>query len=759
MPTDIYRKIFDRSPIASQVFSPDGTLRQVNAAWRSLWKVPADVAIEDYNVFADPQLADSGAPAFRRALAGETVLLPVYRYDPAASGLPGRPRWLRTHIFPSLADNGSVEAVIVLHEDLTETKDTLDRYQALVDNAREFVFVVQDGKFVFANRATLAATSYSETEFFGKDFLSFIHPDDRALTAKRYRHRILGKLDQEPTFRLRFIDKSGDTHWIEGMASRIEWDGRPAVLCLCNDVTSRIQMEQELRQSEERFRLIAQSSSDMIFLFDKNGTLHFVNRAAETLLHRPAAELTGTSLQQLVHPEDHRQLARLTAALQAGTSAPPCAIRMVRSDGSILPVEISCFVFASQQHTSPLYGAVLRDISQRLEEERVREQRLQSLGLLAGGIAHDFNNLLTAITGNLSLLAMQLPANDDLQRHVAEIDKACGRAQRLTGQLLTFARGGSPVKETTDLAGTIRDSATFILRGSPVAPRFSIPDDLWLAEADTGQIGQVIQNIVLNAAHAMPDGGTVRITACNRFVDDGEIEGLPAGRYVAVAITDQGVGIPANILDRIFDPYFTTKKTGSGLGLAAAYSIVKKHDGTITVDSSPSKGSTFTIFLPATEGEKAPAAGTEEEETAPGARTGSILVMDDDEVVRSLAATIASYLGYEVATSQDGAEAVALYTERYRSGAPFDAVILDLTVPGGMGGREAAKRILAIDPTARLIASSGYATDDVMAAPERYGFAGLLPKPYRAADFQQALTSVLTASSPAPSPPGPPGRA
>ncbi len=676
------------------------------------------------------------------------MLLPLYRYDPADSGLPGRMRWLRTHIFPSFNDTGSVEAVIVLHEDLTETKDALDRYQALVDNAREFLFVVQDGKFVFANRATLTATTYSEKELLHRDVLSFVHPEDRALTAKRYRHRILGKID-DPAFRLRFIDKSGETHWIEGVASRIEWEGRPAVLCLCNDVTPRVRMEAELRQSEERFRLIAQSSSDMIILFDNNGALLFVNKAAENLLHRPTAELTDASLQQLVYPEDHRRLARLIANLQAGNSEPPCTIRMMRNDGSIIPVEISCFSFASQGNPS-LYGAVLRDISQRLAEERIREQRLHSLGLLAGGIAHDFNNLLTAITGNLSLLAMQLPPNDTLQRHVAEIDKACGRAQQLTGQLLTFARGGSPVKETADLAGTIKDSATFILRGSPVAPRLSIPDDLWLVKADTGQIGQVIQNIVLNAAHAMPEGGTVRITASNRVVADGEIEGLPAGPYVAVAIADHGVGIPANILDRIFDPYFTTKKTGSGLGLAAAYSIVKKHDGTITVESAPGKGSTFTVFLPATVGQKAAPAQTANEQTPAGMQAGSVLIMDDDEVIRSLASTIAAYLGYEVETSQDGAEAVTRYTERYRSGAPFDAVILDLTVPGGMGGREAAKRILELDPKARLIASSGYATDDVMAAPEKYGFAGLLPKPYRAAEFQQALRSVL---SPSPSPP------
>ncbi len=740
MYSSIFKKIFDQSPVASQIFSPDGTLQMVNKAWKQLWNLSDEIDAGTYNVFSDPQLADTGIPAFRRALAGEVVLLPAYPYDPAASGLPGRARWLRTHIFPSLASDGSVEAVVVLHEDITETKTALERYRVLVDNAQEVFLVLQEGRIVFANRTALEFTAYDEKEIIGREFLSFVHPDDREISATRYQRRLRGE-PIDTRFRLRFIDKTGETRWLAGTASRIEWDGAPALLCLCNDVTSQVQMEEELRQNEKRFRMIAQSSSDMIHLSDTDGTLLFVNRATETLLGYPAEELIGSQILNLVHPDDRERTRQNMAAIAAGKkSGGPINIRLLRRDGSILPVEISCFSFAGQDGP-PLLGAVLRDISKRLAEEQVREQRLHSLGLLAGGIAHDFNNLLTAITGNLSLLQMRLPTNDELHRHIAEIDKACGRAQRLTGQLLTFARGGSPVKQTTDLVETIRESATFVLRGSPVAPRFDIPDDLWLVDVDPGQISQVIQNIVINAAHAMPDGGTVTITAANRTVAEGEISGLTAGPHVVISIEDEGVGMPPDILDRIFDPYFTTKKTGSGLGLAAAYSIIKKHDGAITVRSEPGRGSVFSVFLPAsgTTGRRQ----VTEETQDPAKGSGRILVMDDDQVIRSLASTIANHLGYQVETVADGAAAVALYVERYRAGTPFDAAILDLTVPGGIGGREAAHRILAVDPSARLIASSGYTNDDVMARPEQHGFAGILPKPYRLAEFSQTLAAVL----------------
>lgn len=383
------------------------------------------------------------------------------------------------------------------------------------------------------------------------------------------------------------------------------------------------------------------------------------------------------------------------------------------------------------------------DVSEKkkTEEEIVKSKKIESLGILAGGIAHDFNNLLTGILGNISLAQRYLTPDHKAFDRLEAAARASKRSQELTQQLLTFSKGGEPIKKTASVAELVRDSVGFVLRGSNVSSDLSIPKDLWNVFIDPGQISQVLNNLFINALQAMPKGGTLSVRADNCSVDAESVTPVTPGNYVRLLIKDQGVGIPPENLHKIFDPYFTTKKTGSGLGLATAYSIIKKHDGLITVSSEGGVGTVFYIYLPAKTGS---GAGTELcDGKAALSSQGKILVMDDEELIRDLSAEILADLGYEVSVVKDGAEAMAFYQQALRSGAPFDAVIIDLTIPGGMGGMEAFERIREIDPNVRAIVSSGYSNDPVMSDFRKYGFVGVLAKPYTSDTVYKQLQSIM----------------
>ena len=385
----------------------------------------------------------------------------------------------------------------------------------------------------------------------------------------------------------------------------------------------------------------------------------------------------------------------------------------------------------------------LQDITtlKQYEEEVLKLQKLESIGLLAGGLAHDFNNLLTAILGNISLAKINSDPSGSAFEILTEAEKASLRARDLTNQLITFSKGGSPIRKTVSIAGLLTDCTLFMLSGSNIKSEFSISDDLWPVEIDEGQISRVIHNIVVNAVQAMPDGGIVFVFAGNRVIDHESSLPLQYGKYVQIAIMDHGTGINNEFLSKIFDPYFTTKPTGSGFGLAIAYSIIRRHNGIISVKSEPDTGTTFYIYLPASEKELVIESKTEKKQIK---GTGKILVMDDEEMVRSIAERILCNSGYKVGFAKNGAEAIDLFKKAEESGECFDVVIMDLTIPGGMGGKKAIKILKELYPDIKAIVSSGYSNDPIMVDFKKYGFCGVLVKPYKMSELINTIQKVIT---------------
>lgn len=378
------------------------------------------------------------------------------------------------------------------------------------------------------------------------------------------------------------------------------------------------------------------------------------------------------------------------------------------------------------------------EITQRekIEEELLRARKLESLGVLAGGIAHDFNNFLTVVQGNVELAKMRLDPHQPVQAILDQTATACQRAAFLSAQLLTFAKGGSPVRRLVSMAEVVMDAVRLARAGAPTSIEVRIAENLRFAEVDPSQLGQVLHNILLNARQSMPEGGIIEVRADNVGPDDA----LQADQRVRISIRDYGCGIDAAVLPRIFDPYFTTKTGGTGLGLATAYAIIAKHGGNISVESKPGRGSVFTIDLPASQERPEPRAPV----VTPIQRGAErLLVMDDEPALRKLLETVLTELGYEVQTARDGAEAITLFENARASGSSFDAVLLDVTVSGGMGGVEAAAILKELDPSLKLIVSSGYSAAPVMSDFRKYGFADVLPKPWALAEVSEVFRRVL----------------
>ncbi len=517
------------------------------------------------------------------------------------------------------------------------------------------------------------------------------------------------------------------------------------------DLTERGIAEKALEAEKEMLAVTLRSIGDAVIATDTAGEIIMINRVAEELTGWLQDEAEGkklTGVFRIINENTKESCLDPVDEVLESMDVISYSDHMILVDksGSERPVAYSCAPIQDRERR--LVGAVVvfRDITEhrKTEEELRKTARLESIGILAGGLAHDFNNMLSAILGNISLAKMSLEPSDSVYKILTKSENASMRARDLTQQLLTFSKGGAPVRETTFITDLINETMNFALGGSKSRGDISIPENLWVVEIDKGQISEVISNLIINADQAMPEGGVIRVTVENTVINLDEIPSLPEGRYVTVTISDKGIGIPAKQLEKIFDPYFTTKQTGSGLGLSIVYSILRKHDGYITVDSEIGVGTEFRLYLPASDRDL-PAGMELEQEALSG--EGNILVMDDDKMVCDVAGGMLRHLGYKVDFAENGEEALEKYREVMRSSKPFDVVIMDLTIPGGMGGRSAIALLLSMDPGAKAIVSSGYSEDPVMANYEKFGFYGCIKKPYRVAELGRILLDVMKKSN------------
>ncbi len=635
-----------------------------------------------------------------------------------------------------------------LQETLTALQNSEKHFRSIIENVSDIITILDSsGNIRYLSPSVKQVLGYCPEELTTKNIFDFIHIDDKPNLVNFFNLRIQIP-GVAPLIEFRFLCKDGSWRTLEAIGNNLLDDSVvEGVIIYSRDLTDRKQAEEALAAEKERLAVTLRSIGDGVITTDIKGRVLLINKEAEKLTGWTQEDAIGRLLLEVFNiinektrdscenPVDKVIKTEESAGLAIQTV-------LIAKDGTERIIADSAAPIFDKK--SKIIGVVLvfRDVSEKrkMVEERLKIQKLESIGLLAGGIAHDFNNILTAFMGNISLSKLYVTPEDKIFERLEDMEKATFRAMDLTGQLLTFSKGGAPVKKTLSIPELIKDCAIFALRGSNVQCEFSFSDDLWPSEIDEGQISQVINNMIINADQAMSEGGKIQVCAENMVVDAKHSLPLQPGRYIRISIQDQGNGITKERLSRIFDPYFTTKQKGSGLGLATAYSIIDKHDGYIVADSELGVGSTFYIYLPASEKK---VQKVKETRTKAFAGKGRILVVDDEALIRDIAGKLLSHMGYDVTFAKGGAEAVKRYQKAMESGKTFDAVIMDLTIPGGMGGKEAVQHLLKIDPEVNAIVSSGYSNDPVMSDFRKYGFKGVVIKPYKLDELGKALQKIL----------------
>ncbi len=616
---------------------------------------------------------------------------------------------------------------------------------------------------------TFAELGYSEEEALAciDDQFAFVHPEDIPLVKAAINEHLTGVT---PEYRCEFRLKAKDGSWVwyanygKIMRSSNDEHGKRFIgvtfninkrkcqenelrlinlkLAEQNELLERL--NNTLRESEDKFRTIFDFNPDAVTISRlDDGCYVDINRGFTQITGFCRDEVIGKTVLELnlwCHPADRSILVQ---GLREKGFYQNLETQFRLKDGSIIIALISARIIFLKGVAHIL--SVTRDITElkKFEYEKLKFEKLESLGVLAGGIAHDFNNILTGIMGNISFAKIFLDTTHKSNKLLAEAEKAAVRAGELAQQLLTFARGGEPIKHVTSIKHLVDESLSFVLRGSNVKGIVDIPDSVHALEADEGQMTQVFHNIIINATQAMPGGGVLAVSARNELLNEKNAFSLPPGPYLRLTFIDQGCGIPTDDLKKIFDPYFTTKSTGSGMGLSSVHSIVHRHGGHVQAASTIGKGTTFTIHLPSLGRASAHHQEETSGQTVDEHIGGSILIMDDEEMVIKVASSMLTYLGYKVTTCSDGEETIDRYKASMDSDTPFLAVIMDLTIPGGMGGKQAADRILSQFPNACLIVSSGYSNDPIMSNYRDYGFSEAIAKPYTIEKFQEVLGSAL----------------
>lgn len=611
------------------------------------------------------------------------------------------------------------------------------------DNISDCIeWISPEGRFLDVNKAFSKTLGYSREEMLSLS-VSDIDPNVADSAWPAIWENI--KRVKQSRFESTHKDKNGRSFPVEIYSNFISYDDTEFLCAIVRDISERKKAEEALQASEDRYRIFTAITSDYVFKCSRRGADPFCIQ----WIAGPVKAITGYSEEEIftmgcwrhiIHPNDAERVFTQLMQLKPGQKQ-NLQFRIITKSGGICWIRESSYCEAGKDPEELILFGCSQDVTKQemLQEQLLKNQKLESLGVLAGGIAHDFNNLLTGIMGNISFARMFLDNSHKACKPLEAAEKASERAAELAQQLLTFAKGGAPIKKMTSLRPLVEECLSLILRGTNVLAVVEIAESLHIVEADEGQMGQVFNNIIINAVQAMPGGGKITVRAENIILFSENIQGLPAGHYVKLSFIDEGCGIKEEDQKKVFDPYYTTKACGSGLGLASAHSIISKHGGCIDIESRINKGTTITFYIPSLESldtETFQEAGSQQDHCSTGA---NILVMDDEEMIRSLTQEMLEHLGYKVTTCINGEQATTLYNTARQSGNSFDAVILDITIRGGMGGMEAAQTILADDPSARLIMSSGYSNYPVMAEYKKYGILNTLIKPYNAEDLRRVL--------------------
>jgi two-component system, cell cycle sensor histidine kinase and response regulator CckA len=619
--------------------------------------------------------------------------------------------------------------------------EQLQLFRALIDNIPNPVYYKDsNGAYLGYNKAFRKYFGLKHDDYIGKTVFDL--PIGREEAALHHRADVdLIQLSGERTYEASASCPGNSTRYsIAKKAIFHRADGTiGGIVGVVTDITELKKSEEALKESKERFKDLSEATFEAV-VFVENGIIIDVNQRFYEMFNYDHGEIVGKGALDIIAPGVHAMPNEMMA-LQKGEAYETMGLK---KDGTAFPIEV-------RPREQYLRGRniriiVIRDLTQRkdMEEEVLKSKNLQSVGTLAGGIAHDFNNLLTAIVGNISLARMNTSQNVKITEFLNEAERIAFMGKNLTQQLLTFSRSGEPVRKVVFLGTMLRDVTEKILGSSSVRPRYIIPMDLFPVEVDEDQMKQVIQNMVINAKESMPSGGTIVISCENVNVTPQNKLPLIKEEHVRISIRDEGVGILEENISKIFDPYFTTKGMGSqkgvGLGLAICYSIIKNHNGYIMVDSVPGKGTTFQIYLPAT---KKDIIEVRIEEKVVTQGKGRVLVMDDEEMILKIAKELLQIMGYEVTTAKSGEETIGLYRQAMELKKPFDTVVLDLAIPGGMGGKEVMQELMAIDPHVRGIVSSGYLNDPVVKDFRRYGFLATLTKPYEANELDDKLQNII----------------
>ncbi|MBI5587318.1 MAG: PAS domain S-box protein [Deltaproteobacteria bacterium] len=635
------------------------------------------------------------------------------------------------------AQRASLEMARKKAED--ERKKSADMLNAIIDNATAVIFMKDpEGRFIVMNRWYEKTFGIKSGDLLGKTDYDIFPKETADRLRENDRRVVYGgvpvSMEEE------VIEPDGLKHTY--ITVKFPIPGFPGAICgIATDITGRKRTEEELLESERKFRNLTENIPIGVSITAEDGTILEANPALWKMFGcRSKEEFLRSRIQDFYVDPAERQ--RFIDTIKKHGIVKDLEVLVKRKDSTEFAGALTSITQTNGSGGTEIIG-IFQDITGRkkTEAELLKAQKLESVGALAGGIAHDFNNILLGVLGNVSVARNYLKKNDRVWGLLSEVEKAAGRAKGLTRQLLTFSKGGEPIREVAPVGALVKDSASLVLRDKDISSSFNIPDDLWMVEMDEGQMSQVINNIVLNAEQATDGPGAIEVFAENVTLRPGD--GLPVegGDYVKITVEDHGAGIPEDIINRIFDPFFTTRQKASGLGLAVSYSIVKKHKGFMRVSSAVGKGSAFCIYLPAVKQEAE--SQKEAAKTGSSKSDGYVLVMDDEELVRDVTGEMLEILGLKAVFAKNGEEAAELYRKAKEDGKPFSAVILDLTIPGGMGGVEAVKRLQEIDPAVKAIVSSGYSKGPVMSEFRKYGFSGVIAKPYRVQEFSRAVMDVL----------------